>query len=103
MKRRRGLVGLYFLIGMALHALEEALDRLARRQGHDGLLPIGAAALHAGATAAAQARLAADVDGVDRHHLDLLVVEEALNRLLPLDLVGVEAAAEGVASFPHRH
>src|SRR5258708_18160940 len=101
MKGGGGVVGWYFLIGICLHALEEALDRLALGQRHDRLLPARAAALDAGAAAAAQAHLAADVDGVDRHHDDLLVGEEILDGLLDLDLVGVGMAAEHVPSLRH--
>src|SRR5437588_6313884 len=67
MNRRPGLVGLYFLVGIAgvLDALEEALDLLAGSQRHDRLLPVGAAADDALASARAQPLLAPDVDGVD--------------------------------------
>src|SRR5258708_15179285 len=84
MKRRPGLVGLYFLIGICLHALEEALDRLALRQRHDSLLPARAAALDAGADAAAQAHPPAYGHDVDHHPQSLLVSKHILQGLTHL-------------------
>src|SRR5215472_4826151 len=45
MKRRPGLVGLYFLTGMS-HAPEQAFQPLPRLQGDDRLLPVGGVARH---------------------------------------------------------
>src|SRR3981081_403989 len=47
MKRRPGLVGLYFLTGIESEAPEKAFQPLTGLQGHDGLLPVGSAARHA--------------------------------------------------------
>src|SRR4030042_3449308 len=60
--RRPGEVGLYCLMPI-LHALEQ-LDLIARRQGHDGLLPVRSLA-HAAAPAPLRAM---HVHHVDRHY-----------------------------------
>src|SRR5690242_17956516 len=85
MWRRAGLVGLYSLRAMGqvsvrrgLRPLEEG-DRLALLQGHEGLLPVGAAA----DVPADALVLAARDRGADREHVD---VEELLDGLLHLHL-----------------
>src|SRR4051812_6756710 len=90
-KRVPGVTGLNCLVGI-LHPLEE-LDRVARGEGHDGLLPRG---LAAGVLAHALG-LAGVAHGADVAHLH---VELPLDRLGDLDLVGVLGHHEGVRAEP---
>src|SRR6266853_4565591 len=72
MKRRPGLVGLNFLIGISfcLDAPEQAFDLLAFAQSDDRLLPIGGVADRATGSALAAATLATHRDGVHVFDLD---------------------------------
>src|SRR3954452_5552655 len=92
MNRRPGLVGLNLRTGirqgLKVGGLED-LDLLAGVEFHDGLLPAGARALDQ----AAPLRLRPHLDDVDRRHLD---VEQLLDRLAHLRLVGVGVHAERV-------
>src|SRR5215212_12237417 len=90
-KRVPAVTGLNCLVGI-LHPLEE-LDRIALREGHDGLLPAG---LAAGVLAHALG-LAGVAHGADVAHLH---VELLLDRLGDLDLVGFLGHHEGVRAEP---
>src|SRR3954465_2633133 len=91
LKRVPGVTGLNCLVGI-LHPLEE-LDRVALREGHDGLLPRGAAPL----VLAHALGLAGVAHGADVVHLH---VELLLDRLGDLDLVGILGHHEGVRAEP---
>src|SRR5712692_2341419 len=69
MKRRPGLVGLYFLVGIALTrgGLEQLLDALSGLKCDHGLLPHRVEA----DTGAPSALLALEGHGVDGHDLDI--------------------------------
>src|SRR3954465_833982 len=93
-KRVPAVTGLNCLVGI-LHPLEE-LDRIALREGHDGLLPRGLAARvlpHA-------LGLAGVAHGANVVHLH---VELLLDRLGDLDLVGFLGHHEGVRAEPVEH
>src|SRR5690349_1686611 len=97
MKRRPGLVGLYFLTAISLlHRPEQAFQLLAGAEGDDGLLPIRGIARDAAAPAAP--RLAAHVHRVDRDHRDALRRVVLLERSRDLGLAGVAGDAERVAT-----
>src|SRR3984957_11887040 len=102
MKRRPGLVGLYFFVGIYLDAFKEAFDLLAFAESHDCLLPVGALAEHPRLTARTPARLAANVDGVDLDDGDLLIHERLFDGATDLDLRRRRMAAEHIASRRHR-
>src|SRR5206468_1343857 len=85
-KRRPGEVGRYWTVGIPLRSLEE-VDPAALGQGDVGLLPVGAPPL-VPADAADLPELAA------RPHLLDLHLEEGLDRVTDLDLVGVRVDAE---------
>src|SRR5215470_6467553 len=91
MKRRPGLVGLYFLTGIS-ETPEQALQLLAFFQGDDGLLPVGRPSRHPAPAGALH--LAADVDGVDRDHLDALRLVDLLEGARDLRLRRVARDAE---------
>src|SRR5216110_2738280 len=74
----------------------EELDRVAFLQRHDRLLPVGPLSL----VAADAAELAAHDGGLHVHHLDL---EELLDGLLDLGLVGLEVDLEGELVLPVAH
>src|ERR1041385_4426133 len=93
MKRRPGLVGLYFLTGIS-ETPEQAFQPLAGLQGDDGLLPVGGAAGHAALAGAPH--LAPHADRVDRHHLDALRLVDLFERLGDLRLRRVLGDAERV-------
>src|SRR5215469_7481804 len=95
MKRRAGLVGLYFLTGIS-ETPEQALELLTLLEGHDGLLPVGRASRHAAAAHAPD--LAADVDGVDRNDLDALRLVDLFEGARDLRLRRVTGDAERVAA-----
>src|SRR5919108_518767 len=82
MKRRPGLVGLYFLTAIRLQTPEEAFEPLARAERDHGLLPVGGTA--ADAPLAAAPRLALHRDRVHCDDLDALVRVMLLER--PRDL-----------------
>src|ERR671931_1609469 len=82
MKRRPGLVGLYFLTAIRLQTPEEALEPLARAERDHGLLPVRRAATDA--PLAAAPRLALHRDRVHGDDLDALVRVVLLER--PRDL-----------------
>src|SRR3979411_2102556 len=71
MKRRPGLVGLYFLMGIFSDAPEEAFDLLPGAKRHDGFLPVGGMADRSEAAHAATL-LAAHRHGVHVPHPDAL-------------------------------
>src|SRR5690349_12415869 len=89
LKRFVGVSGLKDLSPMAWLWLRE-FDLLTRRQGDDGLLPVTGAP---GVLRPAAAEFAADVDGV---HTDHLLLEELLDGLSDLHLVGGQLYAEYV-------
>src|SRR5690625_7720069 len=84
MKRREGVYGRYFLVGMIPPLGEpfKLLDRLSRLEGDYGLLAVLVAAFEA----ANAAYLAADLYQVDLHDIH---VENLLDRFLDLGPVGV--------------
>src|SRR5438094_2890887 len=85
-KRRPGEVGRYWTVGIPLRSLEE-VDPAALGQRDVGLLPVGAPPL-VPADATDLPELAA------RPHLLDLHLEEGLDRMADLDLVGVRVDAE---------
>src|SRR5207245_10381375 len=85
-KRRPGEVGRYWTVGIPLRSLEE-VDPAALGQGDVGLLPVGAPPL-VPADAADLPELAARPHFLDLH------LEEGLDRVTDLDLVGVRVDAE---------
>src|SRR5690606_22900063 len=100
MPRRAGDVGLYRLTPMvhpasSISGTLEDRDPLALCQGHDGLLDLPRAALRP----ALPAQLALLPDGV---HLGDLHVEDLLDRLLNLRLVGVAVDFEHVLALLHQ-
>src|SRR5215831_6212253 len=97
MKRRPGLVGLYFLVGMLLDASKQAFQLLARLQGDDRLLPVRGTARHAALTG--PPRLTAHPDGVDAHYLDALRLVDLLEGTRDLWLGRVHRNPERVATL----
>src|ERR1700722_11726148 len=102
MKRRPGLVGLYFFVGIYLDAFKEAFDLLAFAESHDCLLPVGALAEHPRLPARATTLLAPHVDRVDVDDGDLLIDKRLFESAPDLDLRRRRMAAEHVASRRHR-
>src|SRR5690606_6779985 len=100
MKRREGVYGRYFLLGMSLPpSLREALellDLLTGLEGHDGLEPV----LRAAREPAEALDLAAHLDEV---HLRDVDVEDRLDGLLDLDAVRLRVHVERVLAVLHGH
>src|SRR5260370_36321007 len=100
MKRRPGLVGLNFLIGiLSLDAPEEAFDLLAFAKSHDRLLPIGGVADRAAGPALAAATLATHRYCVHVFDLDARGLVLLLEGLLDVGLGSALGDAEGVAAL----
>src|SRR5690554_1170878 len=100
MKRREGVYGRYFLVGMSnppsLREALELLDLLTGLEGHDGLEPL----LRAAGEAAHPLRLAAHLDEVHLRDVDL---EDRLDGLLDLHAVGPRVHVERVLAGLHGH
>src|SRR5258708_29712690 len=100
MKRRPGLVGLNFLIGMLfLDAPEQDFDLLAFAESQDRLLPIGGMADRAAGPALATATLAAHRYGVHVFDLDARGLVLLLEGLLDVRLGSAPGDSEGVAAL----